>query len=98
MPEMNGIEVLEAMRRAGLKAGVIMLSSLTTRGGEMTVRALELGAFDFRSDARDERHRSSRGYAARGIEGGRHYAQFTHDARWRDDRTRAGVGRLRFPI
>jgi two-component system chemotaxis response regulator CheB len=47
MPEMNGIEVLEAMGPAGLKAGVIVLSSLTTRGGEMTVRALELGAFDF---------------------------------------------------
>jgi two-component system, chemotaxis family, protein-glutamate methylesterase/glutaminase len=47
MPEMNGIEVLEAMGSAGLKAGVIVLSSLTVRGGELTVRALELGAFDF---------------------------------------------------
>jgi two-component system chemotaxis response regulator CheB len=47
MPEMNGIEVLEAMAAAGLNTGVIMLSSLTVRGGEMTVRALELGAFDF---------------------------------------------------
>jgi two-component system chemotaxis response regulator CheB len=47
MPEMNGIEVLEAISTAGLSAGVIMLSSLTVRGGEMTVRALELGAFDF---------------------------------------------------
>src|ERR1044071_6746888 len=42
MPEMNGIEVLEAMQAAGSKAAVIMLSSLTRRGGEMTVRALEL--------------------------------------------------------
>lgn len=47
MPEMNGIEVLEAMEPAGLKSGVIVVSSLTTLGGEMTVRALELGAFDF---------------------------------------------------
>jgi len=47
MPEMNGIEVLEAMGPAALKTGVIVLSALTTRGGEMTVRALELGAFDF---------------------------------------------------
>ena len=47
MPEMNGIEVLEAMAAAGMKAGVIMLSSLTVRGGELTVRGLELGAFDF---------------------------------------------------
>jgi two-component system chemotaxis response regulator CheB len=47
MPEMNGIEVLEAMRVAGIKAGVIVLSALTVHGGEMTVHALELGAFDF---------------------------------------------------
>ncbi len=47
MPEMSGIEVLEAMGAACAKTGVIMLSSLTVRGGEMTVRALELGAFDF---------------------------------------------------
>jgi two-component system chemotaxis response regulator CheB len=47
MPEMNGLEVLEAMSSAGMNAGVIMLSSLTVHGGEMTVRALELGAFDF---------------------------------------------------
>jgi two-component system, chemotaxis family, protein-glutamate methylesterase/glutaminase len=47
MPEMNGIEVLEAMAATGIQTGAIMLSSLTVRGGEMTVRALELGAFDF---------------------------------------------------
>jgi two-component system chemotaxis response regulator CheB len=47
MPEMNGIEVLQAMTAAGMKAGVIMLSALTVRGGELTVRALDLGAFDF---------------------------------------------------
>src|SRR5262245_36953061 len=47
MPEMNGIEVLEAMATAGLRTGAIMLSSLTPRGGQLTVRALELGAFDF---------------------------------------------------
>src|ERR1700760_2215866 len=47
MPEMNGIEVLQAMGNAGLNVGSIVLSSVTRRGGEMTVRALELGAFDF---------------------------------------------------
>ena len=47
MPEMNGLEVLEAMNATKSTAGAIVLSSLTTRGGEMTVRALELGAFDF---------------------------------------------------
>ncbi len=47
MPEMNGIEVLEAMNSSKSTSGAIVLSSLTVRGGEMTVRALELGAFDF---------------------------------------------------
>ena len=44
MPEMNGIEVLEAMRAPGIKTSVIMLSSLTVRGGQMTIRALEAGS------------------------------------------------------
>jgi two-component system, chemotaxis family, protein-glutamate methylesterase/glutaminase len=47
MPEMNGIEVLQAMSAEGRRTGAIVLSSLTKRGGEMTMRALELGAFDF---------------------------------------------------
>jgi two-component system chemotaxis response regulator CheB len=47
MPEMNGLELLESLKAAGMKTGAIVLSSLTRRGGEMTVRALELGAFDF---------------------------------------------------
>jgi two-component system chemotaxis response regulator CheB len=47
MPEMNGIELLQTIGAAGLDMGAIVLSSLTTRGGEMTMRALELGAFDF---------------------------------------------------
>lgn len=47
MPEMNGIEVLEAIRRSGVTTNVIMLSSCTVQGSEMTIRALELGAFDF---------------------------------------------------
>jgi two-component system chemotaxis response regulator CheB len=47
MPEMNGIEVLEVMHVSGQKATVVMLSSLTVKGGQMTIRALEAGAFDF---------------------------------------------------
>jgi two-component system, chemotaxis family, protein-glutamate methylesterase/glutaminase len=47
MPEMNGIEVLEAMKAAGSKLGIIVLSSQTKKGSALTVRALELGAFDF---------------------------------------------------
>ena len=48
MPEMNGLELLEALKKEGIKLPrIIMLSTLTTRGGDMTIRALELGAFDF---------------------------------------------------
>lgn len=47
MPEMNGIDVLRAMKASGAAAGVIVLSAHTVRGGELTMRALELGAFDF---------------------------------------------------
>jgi two-component system chemotaxis response regulator CheB len=47
MPEMNGLEVLDAMRATGTETSVVMLSALTVQGGRMTVRALESGAFDF---------------------------------------------------
>lgn len=48
MPEMNGLEMLEAMRSLGNNnPSVVMLSSCTVRGGDMTIRALEAGAFDF---------------------------------------------------
>lgn len=47
MPEMNGIEVLEELQSKYPTIGAIMVSTLTTDGGEMTMKALELGAFDF---------------------------------------------------
>jgi two-component system chemotaxis response regulator CheB len=47
MPEMNGLEVLDHIRKSDLQVGAIMLSTLTQEGGAMTMRALELGAFDF---------------------------------------------------
>jgi len=47
MPEMTGLEVLEALQSERSTVGAIMLSTLTQKGGEMTMRALELGAFDF---------------------------------------------------
>ncbi|MCK5671981.1 MAG: chemotaxis response regulator protein-glutamate methylesterase [Spirochaetales bacterium] len=47
MPEMNGIEVLEVIKREKIDVGVIVLSAFTVKGGEMTVKALQLGAFDF---------------------------------------------------
>jgi two-component system, chemotaxis family, protein-glutamate methylesterase/glutaminase len=47
MPEMNGIEVLVELQKSHPGIGVIMLSTLTSEGSDMTMRALELGAFDF---------------------------------------------------
>ena len=47
MPEMNGIEVLQALKNKLHAPVVIMLSTLTQHGSEMTIKALELGAFDF---------------------------------------------------
>ncbi|MCK5680456.1 response regulator, partial [bacterium] len=47
MPVCNGIEVLEYIRDNKLDTNAIMLSSLTRKGGDMTMKALDLGAFDF---------------------------------------------------
>lgn len=47
MPEMNGLEVLQHLQSEAPQVGAIMLSTLTQQGGAMTMRALELGAFDF---------------------------------------------------
>ncbi|MEE4359534.1 MAG: chemotaxis response regulator protein-glutamate methylesterase [Desulfococcaceae bacterium] len=47
MPEMNGLEVLEWMRENAPDVGAIVFSSFTHKGGDMTVKALNLGAFDF---------------------------------------------------
>ncbi|MBW2330217.1 MAG: chemotaxis response regulator protein-glutamate methylesterase [Deltaproteobacteria bacterium] len=47
MPEMSGLEVLALMRVEWPDVGAIVLSTLTQEGGEITIKALELGAFDF---------------------------------------------------
>ncbi len=47
MPEVNGIEVLQELKKLPNPPMVIMLSTLTQQGSEMTIKALELGAFDF---------------------------------------------------
>lgn len=46
MPEMNGLEALRQIMQS-YPVPVIMLSSLTGEGAHETIRALELGAFDF---------------------------------------------------
>ncbi len=47
MPEMNGLEVLAYLQKHHPQIGTIMLSTLTAEGSTMTMKALELGAFDF---------------------------------------------------
>lgn len=47
MPEMNGIEVLQYLQQYAPNVSAIMVSTLTSEGGDMTMRALELGAYDF---------------------------------------------------
>ena len=47
MPQMDGLKVLEFIQEKTPHVGAIMLSTLTQEGSEMTIRALELGAFDF---------------------------------------------------
>lgn len=53
MPDMNGIETLAAIQKINADnkdsrpIGVIMLSSHTGEGADITIKALEMGAFDF---------------------------------------------------
>ncbi|HTS74982.1 MAG TPA: chemotaxis-specific protein-glutamate methyltransferase CheB [Bryobacteraceae bacterium] len=54
MPGKNGLDVLIAMRREGIKAAVVMVSSVSDGARELTVRALENGALDFVSKPQGE--------------------------------------------
>ncbi len=47
MPRMTGLELLEVLQKEGIRAKVIIASTLTKDGAKETLRALELGAFDF---------------------------------------------------
>ena len=53
MPDMGGLETLEEIRKINASdgnrppVGVIMVSSFARRGADITIRALEAGAFDF---------------------------------------------------
>lgn len=47
MPRMDGLQLLERMRAEHINATVIMVSTLTTEGASVTMRAMELGAIDF---------------------------------------------------
>lgn len=47
MPKMNGIEFLAELQRLNIKATVIIVSTFAKKEAKETIRALELGAFDF---------------------------------------------------
>ncbi len=47
MPELDGLGVLDALAQQPEKVAVIVVSALTRQGGELTMKALEKGAFDF---------------------------------------------------
>lgn len=47
MPEMNGLEALRIIRRQHPRVRVVMFSTLTDRGGAVTLEALSLGADDY---------------------------------------------------
>lgn len=47
MPEMDGIQTLKEISRLGLHCKVLVFSSVSKRGAEITLEALRLGASDF---------------------------------------------------
>lgn len=47
MPKMNGIEFLEEINKRDINIKVIIVSTVAKEGAKETIRALELGAFDF---------------------------------------------------
>lgn len=47
MPRMGGLELLEKLQQDGIKATVIMVSTVTVKDAEVTILAMELGAVDF---------------------------------------------------
>ncbi len=47
MPRMNGLELLKQMQKFKISARVMMASTATTHGAQITLEALELGALDF---------------------------------------------------
>ena len=47
MPKVNGIEVLQEIGAQNLPVGTIVLSTFTQKDSDLTMKALDLGAFDF---------------------------------------------------
>ena len=47
MPRMDGIELLRELKKRGIRPHILMASTVTTQGAQVTMDALELGALDF---------------------------------------------------
>ena len=47
MPRMGGLQLLERLQSEKIDATVVVVSTLTTEGASVTLRAMELGAVDF---------------------------------------------------
>ncbi len=47
MPNMNGLEFMEELRKRNIKQNILVVSSDTAEGADVTIKALSLGAFDF---------------------------------------------------
>jgi two-component system chemotaxis response regulator CheB len=47
MPKMNGLELLAELKNQNIKATIIIVSTIAKSDARETIRALELGAFDF---------------------------------------------------
>ena len=47
MPRMNGVELLDELKKREIKATVIIVSTIAKKDAKETILALELGAFDF---------------------------------------------------
>ncbi len=47
MPKMNGLEMLEMLKKNHMHETVVVVSTLAKKGTKETIRALELGALDF---------------------------------------------------
>jgi len=67
MPKMDGLEFLEKLMRLR-PMPVVMVSSLTERGADITLRALELGAVDFVSKPKVDLANTLADYSAEIIE------------------------------
>ncbi len=47
MPKMDGLKLLRELQKQGIRANVMMFSTMTSEGARETIEALELGALDF---------------------------------------------------